>query len=62
MEAVVTNVHTKSDFSFFMDIPKRISAIINNFKNRDAYFVSLIDEGLKTPKVSMDEVMEALRT
>ena len=64
MDAVVIKPRTKSEIRFLLDFAKRIGApaqTINSNELADAHFVSLIEEGLKTPDVSRSEVMEALK-
>ena len=64
METVIIKARTKSDARFLMDFSKRIGAdakIINTEELEDIHLASLIEQGLKTPSVSRDEVMNALK-
>ena len=64
MEAVVIQPRTKSDLRFLMDFAKRIGVsahTVDAEELTDAHFVSLIEQGLQTPSVSRDEIMNALR-
>jgi len=64
MEAVVIKPRSKSDMRFILDFAKRIGVsaqTIDASDLADAHFVSLIAEGMKTPSVSRDEIMEALK-
>ena len=65
MEAVVIKPRTKSDVRFLLDFAKRIGAsakAVNTLEDfEDECLISLIEEGLKTPRVSMEEVMNALK-
>jgi len=63
MEAVVITPRTKSDMRFIMDFAKRIGVSAQTVDAEDiadARFVSLIENGLQTPSVSRNEIMEAL--
>ena len=63
MEAVVIQPRTKSDLRFLMDFAKRIGVsahTVDAEELTDARFVSLIEQGLQTPSVSRDEIMNAL--
>jgi len=63
MEAVVITPRTKSDIRFIMDFAKRIGVSAQTVDAEDiadARFVSLIENGLQTPSVSRNEIMEAL--
>ena len=63
MEAVVITPRTKSDIRFIMDFAKRIGVFAQTIDAEyiaDAHFVSLIENGLQTPTVGRNEVMEAL--
>jgi len=63
MEAVVITPRTKSDILFIMDFAKRIGVFAQTVDAEDiadAHFISLIENGLQTPSVSRDKVMEAL--
>ena len=64
MEAVVIKPRTKSDMRFLLDFAKRSgfnAKTINTLEDfEDECLIALIEEGLKTPKVSMEAVMNAL--
>jgi len=63
MDTVVIEAPTKSDVLFLMDFSKRIGAkaeIIDTEELEDAFLVSLIEKGLKTPSVSRDRIMNIL--
>ena len=64
METVVIKARTKADAKFLLDLAKRIGApakTIDTEEMRDAYMVSLIEDGLKTESVSREEVMKVLK-
>ena len=65
METVVIKPRTKSDVRFLLDFAKRSgfnARTINTLEDfEDECLVALIEEGLKTPSVSMEEVMNALK-
>ena len=65
MEAVLIEPRRKSDVRFLLNFSKQNgfkARTINSFEDfEDECLVSLIEEGLKTPRVSRSEVMEVLR-
>ena len=62
METVVIKARTKSDVRFLRDFSKRIGAkVIDTDDLEDMILGRLIEEGMKEPSVSREEVMEALR-
>ena len=63
MEALVIEPRTKSDARFLRDFSKRIGAEVIEPEEwlEDMFLGRLIEEGLKEPSVSREEVMQALR-
>jgi len=63
METLVIEPKTKADAQLLHDFSKRIGARIidTNELLEDMIMCRLIEEGLKTPSVGMDEVKKALR-
>ena len=63
MEALVIEPRTKSDARFLRNFSKRIGAEVIDTEEwiEDMVLGRLIEEGLKEPSVSREEVMQALR-
>ncbi|MDR2928284.1 MAG: hypothetical protein LBV41_08835 [Cytophagaceae bacterium] len=63
MDAVVIKPQNNSDIQFLLDFAKRIGAsakAVDTEDMEDAALLTLVEEGLKTPSVSREEVMKAL--
>ena len=62
METVVIETRNKSDARFLRNFSKRIGAkVIDDEGLEDMVMCRLIEEGVKEPSVSMEEVMKILR-
>ena len=66
METVVIKPRTKSDVRFLLDFAKRSgfnARTINTLEDfEDECLISLIEEGLKTPRVDRSVIMKTLET
>ena len=63
MDTVVIKARTKADVRLLTDLSKRIGAEVINTDEwlEDKVLCRLIEEGLKEPSVSRDEIMQALK-
>ena len=65
METVIIETRTKKDVRFLLDFSRRIGVkartvdALEDFE--DECLISMIDEAMKEPSVSMEEVMNVLK-
>jgi hypothetical protein len=63
METVLINVEKKSDVSFLVSLAKKLgmrARALSRSEVEDLNLAGMIEEGMKTPKVSRKSVMKAL--
>lgn len=63
MKSIIINAKNKADLTLLMSLAKKMglsSRSLSNAEIEDWEFAQKIEKGMKTPKVSRDEVMKAL--